>query len=129
MVLHEQVADRVPCQVQFVDAEQVGADHVLLDACRYDPLSLILDESHVRIARDGITLGPIRVRLAYPPELDLMARLAGLRRLRQRWADWDNEPFNPAPRPQDGAAAAQPLRVAQAFFSCATIRRKLRSNP
>jgi SAM-dependent methyltransferase len=31
-------------------------------------------------------------RYVWPAELDLMARLAGLR-LRQRWADWDRAPF------------------------------------
>jgi len=77
---------------QFVDAEHVGVDHVVLDVCRYDPLSQILDENHVHISSGGIVLGPIRVRLAHPPEFDLMARIAGLR-LRHRWAGWDEEPF------------------------------------
>ncbi len=77
---------------QFVDAEQVGVDYVVLDVCHYDPVSQILDESHVRISPSGITLGPIRMRLAAPPEFDLMARLAGLR-LRNRWGGWDEEPF------------------------------------
>jgi hypothetical protein len=31
-------------------------------------------------------------RYVWPSELDLMARLAGLR-LRSRWANWDGEPF------------------------------------
>jgi SAM-dependent methyltransferase len=31
-------------------------------------------------------------RFVWPSELDLMARLAGLR-LRERWADWDRSPF------------------------------------
>ena len=31
-------------------------------------------------------------RYAWPAELDLMARLAGMR-LRERWADWDSSPF------------------------------------
>ncbi len=77
---------------QFVDAEHVGVDHVMLDVCRYDPVSQVLDENHVRIGSNGIVLGPIRVRLAGPPEFDLMARIAGLR-LRHRWAGWDEEPF------------------------------------
>ncbi len=77
---------------QFVDAEHVGVDHVVLDVCRYDPVSQILDENHVHINSGGIVFGPIRVRLAHPPEFDLMARIAGLR-LRHRWAGWDEEPF------------------------------------
>lgn len=82
---------------QFVDAERIRVDHVVLDVCRYDPVSQILDESHVRIGSDGIVLRPISVRLAQPPEFDLMARLAGLR-LRDRWGGWDGEPFTAASR-------------------------------
>lgn len=77
---------------QFVDPEIIGVDHVVFDVCRYDPVSQILDENHVRISSDGIVFGPIRVRLAHPPEFDLMARIAGLR-LRDRWGGWNQEPF------------------------------------
>ena len=35
---------------------------------------------------------PIQIRYAWPSELDLMARLAGLR-LRHRWGDWRRGPF------------------------------------
>jgi hypothetical protein len=64
---------------QYVDAEHVRAGRVVLDVCRYDPVTQILDEQHVRIDADGITLAPISLRLAGPPEFDLMARIAGLR--------------------------------------------------
>jgi SAM-dependent methyltransferase len=77
---------------QFVDAEHVGADQVVLDVCRYDPVTQILDENHVHISADSLVLRPISLRLAYPPEFDLMARIAGLR-LRERWAGWNREPF------------------------------------
>ncbi|GII56585.1 hypothetical protein Pth03_49740 [Planotetraspora thailandica] len=40
----------------------------------YRPLTQILDENHVTIAAGGITFSPIRLRLAHPPEFDLMAR-------------------------------------------------------
>ncbi len=77
---------------QYVDAERVDVDHVVLDVGRYDPVSQILDESHVRIGSDAVVVTPIRLRLAHPPEFDLMGRLAGLR-LRERWGGWDGEPF------------------------------------
>jgi SAM-dependent methyltransferase len=77
---------------QFVDAERVSADRVTLDVCRYDPVTQLLDENHVTIAADGVTLGPISLRLAQPPEFDLMARIAGLR-LRRRTGGWFGEPF------------------------------------
>jgi SAM-dependent methyltransferase len=80
---------------QFVDAEEVGVDHVVLGVCRYDPVSQVLDNNHVRISADGIILDPIRLRLAHPPEFDLMARIAGLR-LRERWGGWNGEAFTAA---------------------------------
>jgi SAM-dependent methyltransferase len=78
---------------QFIDIERLEADRIGLDVCRYDPVSQILDENHVRIGVDGLAFSPIRLRLAYPPEFDLMARIAGLR-LRGRWGGWNGEPFD-----------------------------------
>ena len=80
---------------QFVDAEEVSVDNVVLGVCRYDPVTQILDNNHVRISAGGIVLTPISLRLAYPPEFDLMARIAGLR-LRERWGGWNGEPFTAA---------------------------------
>ena len=77
---------------QFVNAEYVGADAVVLDVNRYDPSTQILCENHVRIGPDGIRMGPIAQRLVTPGELDLMARIAGLR-LVDRWGGWRGEPF------------------------------------
>jgi hypothetical protein len=80
---------------QFVDAECVEAGHVQLGVCRYDPVTQILDNNHVRISADGISLSPIRLRLAHAPEFDLMARIAGLE-LRERWGGWNGEPYTAA---------------------------------
>jgi SAM-dependent methyltransferase len=45
------------------------------------------------VFRDGrVEAFPVEFRYAWPAELDLMARLAGLR-LRDRWAGWQREPF------------------------------------
>ncbi len=80
-------------RMSFVDAERVANDVVVLDVNRYDPVTQILDESHVRLSNDGVRLGPISCRLAEPSELDLMARVAGLR-LVNRWDGWRGEPFS-----------------------------------
>lgn len=77
---------------QYVDVERITTTSVTLDVNAYDRVTQILDENHVRIGADGITLGPISCRLASPAELDLMARLAGLR-LVDRFGGWDREPF------------------------------------
>lgn len=81
---------------QYVDAEDVQGRQVTLDVGRHDPVSQTLTESHVVLTPDGgVRLYPIVTRYAWPSELDLMARLAGLR-LRERWGGWRREPFNDA---------------------------------
>jgi hypothetical protein len=78
---------------QFVDAQQVEVDRVALHVCRYDPVTQVFDENTVYIGADGIVFTPVRLRLAYPPEFDLMARIAGLRP-RERWGGWNGEPYD-----------------------------------
>ncbi len=82
---------------QYVAAEHVGTDRVVLDAGRYDPTTQLLRRTRVHVGADGVRLSPIVLRWASPAELDLMARLAGLR-LHERWGGWDGEPFTPASR-------------------------------
>lgn len=91
---------RVPAHInglrenQYVDAEEVGVDEVWLDVARYDPVSQRLEETHVSLsAEGGVRLFPIVTRYCYPSELDLMARIAGLR-LKERWGGWKREPFD-----------------------------------
>ena len=78
---------------QYVDAEYIRIDEVRLDVLRHDPSTQMLEESHVTLSAAGIRLGPVVQRYAWPSELDLMARLAGLR-LKDRWGGWHREPFN-----------------------------------
>ena len=78
---------------QYVDAEAIELDEVRLDVGRHDPVKQLLYESHVSLSREGMRLNPIVTRYAWPSELDLMARIAGLR-LKERWAGWNREPFN-----------------------------------
>ncbi|MFZ0323192.1 MAG: class I SAM-dependent methyltransferase [Actinomycetes bacterium] len=77
---------------QYVDAESVGVSEVWLDVGRHDPVAQRLDETHVALTPAGVRLYPIVCRYAWPSELDLMARFAGLR-LRDRWGGWNGEPF------------------------------------
>jgi len=82
---------------QYVDAEQVGVDRVVLDIGRHNPVTQLLDESHLVLSAEGVRLFPIVTRYAWPSELDLMARIAGLR-LKHRWAGWQREPFTSTSR-------------------------------
>ncbi len=77
---------------QYVDAGTVAVRNVVLDMGRHDPVAQILDESHVELTPGGVRLAPIVCRYAWPSELDLMARIAGLRLL-ERWGGWERQPF------------------------------------
>jgi hypothetical protein len=77
---------------QYVDAEDVQVGEVWLDVGRHDPVEQRLDESHVRLSSAGVRDYPLVCRYAWPAELDLMARIAGLR-LKDRWGGWSGEPF------------------------------------
>jgi SAM-dependent methyltransferase len=77
---------------QRVAAESVGVDEVTLETSTHDPFAQRTDSACVRIHDSSIRMYPVRIRYAYVSELDLMARLAGLR-LRERWADWDRQPY------------------------------------
>jgi SAM-dependent methyltransferase len=72
--------------------EHMDAERVMLSVTRHDPVAQRLDIQRVALADGEVRLFPSSVRYAYPAELDLMARLAGLR-LRTRWSGWRREPF------------------------------------
>lgn len=82
---------------QYVDLEAIEVGRVRLDVARYDPVKQLLEEMHVSLTSTGIHMNPIVTRYASPAELDLMARIAGLR-LAQRWGDWSQGPFTGASR-------------------------------
>ncbi len=82
---------------QYVDAEELEVGRVTFDVGRHDPIRQQLDESHVVLSPEGVQLFPIVCRYAWPSELDLMARIAGLQ-LQDRWAGWERERFTAASR-------------------------------
>lgn len=77
---------------QHTGTTSIGLDHVRLDVSRIDPVLQRVDSAHVEIDADGVHLYPVALRYAWPSELDLMARIAGLE-LRDRWGGWNREPF------------------------------------
>jgi len=78
---------------QQVAAEAIEIDEVRIGVLCHDPATQTLEQSHVSLSPDGISLNPVVQRYAWPSELDLMARIAGLR-LKHRWGDWENAPFS-----------------------------------
>src|SRR3954471_22504545 len=58
----------------------------------YDTVTQRMDGQHFYIEDGAFRPSPIERRYAWPSELDLMARIAGMR-LEHRWGGWRREPF------------------------------------
>lgn len=58
----------------------------------YDVVNQGMVSHHYRISGGTVRAASIPFRYVWPSELDLMARIAGMR-LAQRWGDWNREPF------------------------------------
>jgi SAM-dependent methyltransferase len=58
----------------------------------YDIASQGLISHHYRVVDGGLEVHSVPFRYAWPAELDLMARIAGMR-LRERWGSWMRDPF------------------------------------
>ena len=82
-----------PNKPDYVHAEHVGKEQVVLDVARYDPVTQLLEENHIQFTAQGIRMSPIVCRLITPGEMDLMARIAGMR-LIQRFANWQKSTFD-----------------------------------
>jgi SAM-dependent methyltransferase len=90
----------VPDPVRHARGQSVTVRHLELDLVRldltvHDPVGQRVDFQNLLLGPDGVRLQPGVVRYAWPAELDLMGRLAGLR-LRERWGGWRREPFTAA---------------------------------
>ena len=75
------------------DRLSVEATRIDVDAQRMETVQVVFDRAGGAGAAGRTRLFPANHRYAGPPELDLMARSAGLRR-EQRWAGWDRRPFD-----------------------------------
>lgn len=77
---------------QNVKALTVTPERIGLKVSRHDPVTQRMESQHVVVQNGEIRLYPVTVRYAWPPEIDLMGELAGLRLL-HRWGSWSREPF------------------------------------
>jgi SAM-dependent methyltransferase len=78
---------------QTTSAAEVTTERAVLDISRHDRARQYIDGQTVVLTDGRVRLYPIQLRFAWPSELDLMARLAGLR-LRERRGGWSGEEFN-----------------------------------
>jgi len=71
-----------------------SVDEHMYEVSIYDPVNQIVNSHVIRRLADGNTVVlPVQIRFAWPAELDLMARLAGLE-LEDRFGWYDLRPFN-----------------------------------
>ena len=68
----------------------VSSTHLGFD--EYDPVNQMLVSHHYWVSGGKVETFSAPFRYAWPAELDLMARLAGMS-LSQRWTDWDRSAF------------------------------------
>src|SRR5919204_1405043 len=80
---------------QSVRATEVEPELVSFTVALHDAAEQRVRAMIVVLEGAGFAQLPVQLRYAWPSEIDLMARLAGLR-LRERWAGWDRSPFTSA---------------------------------
>jgi SAM-dependent methyltransferase len=77
---------------QRIQADDLGGETTRLSVSFHDPVAQRVRIRHLVIEPHGISSYPVQVRYAWPSELDLMGRLAGLH-LAERHAGWVGQPF------------------------------------
>lgn len=82
---------------QRTTTKRLDKSSVWLEAALHDPVRQTFEFQRIRITEQGTRLVPLPMRYAWPSEIDLMARLAGLT-LEHRWGGWDRRPFDASSR-------------------------------
>jgi SAM-dependent methyltransferase len=77
---------------QVVQALEVTEDSAALELSCHDAARQRISTQIITFDRQGMHMLPVAVRYAWPTELDLMAKQAGLR-LKERYSGWEGLPF------------------------------------
>jgi SAM-dependent methyltransferase len=82
----------VPDMARYVDNQTVRVtaiddNNVRLEVTQVDMIKQQINSKHIYLSEEGIRMYPVKIRYAWPSELDLLARLAGLS-LQHRWGTW-----------------------------------------
>lgn len=80
---------------QSTSVTHLDQDLVRIDASMLSRNEQVVSSQHIFLSLNGVDLYPVKLRFAYPSELDLMARLSGMT-LEHRWGSWDREEFGDA---------------------------------
>jgi len=68
-------------------------DHcVQMDVSQLELDKQLISSQHVVFTRQETQFYPVKLRYAWPSEMDLMAKLSRLK-LKERWSDWKKSPF------------------------------------
>jgi predicted TPR repeat methyltransferase len=78
---------------QSTRTSEITPAHIRLECSQHDLASQSVISQIVSISPQGIEMYPIKIRYAWPSEIDLMAQLAGLT-LVSRWGDWQQTRFS-----------------------------------
>lgn len=77
---------------QRTSTSEVKANSITIESSIHDQAAQTVTSAHTVISPSGTHIYPVTIRYAWPSELDLMARLAGLE-LENRWSSWLRGPF------------------------------------
>ena len=77
---------------QRTSTTAIAVEQVVIESSVHDPVNQRVESMHTIVRPDGTAMHPVVIRYAWPAELDLMARLAGLE-LEHRWGGWERQPF------------------------------------
>lgn len=87
----------VPDLCRYERGQSTSVTHLDQDIVRIDASVLkrndqVVTTQHIFLGPQGVDLYPVKLRFAYPSELDLMAVLAGME-LEDRWGSWERDSF------------------------------------
>ena len=72
---------------QTVRMVNITDDDLRFEVTQIDPLKQQVSSKLIHITESGTRMYPVKLRYAWPAELDLMAKIAGLE-IRHRWGSW-----------------------------------------
>ncbi|MEP6065102.1 MAG: class I SAM-dependent methyltransferase [Paracoccaceae bacterium] len=78
---------------QRTTTKRLDNHSVWIEAATHDPVHQVFELQRIRISDKSTKLVPLPLRYAWPSEMDLMGKLAGLERI-NRWGDWNRSDFD-----------------------------------
>ncbi len=64
---------------QYAKTQDLDFDSATLDLAKHDPVNQVIEFQRVVLSNDKVEMRPLPIRYVWPQELDLMAKLAGLK--------------------------------------------------